>query len=428
MMRRPLPKTGSFARARALVVALATGLLAACPGPPPRKTTPRPSAAVLANDAGILARAARRVGLPEPDVLVEAYLAYFRDDAGAAHQARCRWLSAAHLTPTRAAARLSAITLGNGHRWRAFVAGVLANAPCHGEPAPRRRIAPPTGPVPLAGTFASERTDPGDGIKTVVRGWWVLVRQGTRLEGWRLERRRRVSTDGRKFNCSRGLTADELGVSLLTGTVTAADAPGGPRFTLQSTMRYVQPGPCADKTPPPPLRCTGQATPEGVRLSCPEAQLLKRTGPLPTPGLHSGVYRWSGVTPRADGGKEQVTETWHLLTQGGTRVFGFYRRITRASARTGTTFRCNHKAAYERHRLYLVQGQGNARAGKVTLHEVAELRRPGPCDNAASSLDRYQGRFEKGGLDLSWGAGSQRLERLPTRWLLAAPRSWPPGR
>ncbi len=437
------------------------GLQAGCPpGPSARRAGPRPAPAQLAADAQALAAAARRAGLAAPDALVQAYLEHFGGATAARQQSRCAWLRAAGLTATAAAARLSALP-GPGPtpaHLRAFVAALLESPPCDGASASGGEGPTAGGPGPdpprhgakaggggglTTGRYAAELTRQEDGHRVIRRETWALTRQGDRLQGLLFVHRVRVSTDGRKFVCSRSGRAEQRHAFLLEGQV----APGSGAITLRSAAGFVQPGPCADAELPA-LRCQGRPAPvpaapaapaaagagaPTLTLRCTRPRALRRIATPPPPGPGSGVYRWGGVVPRADGGRERVQETWYLSTRG-TTVRGFYQRVSRATARAGATFACNGKRHHRRRRLYRVQGTlaassaapaARAAGPTLTLREVAEYRQPSQCDTEKTALDRYRGQLTDKGLELSWGAGTQRLQRLTQEANLAAPLAAP---
>jgi hypothetical protein len=442
------------------------GLQAGCPpGPSARRAGLRPAPAQLAADAQALASAARRAGLAAPDALVQAYLEHFGGEPAARQQSRCAWLRAAGLTATAAAARLSALPAPGPTpaHLQAFVAALLESPRCDGGAAaggashtargpgpepPRRGANTGGGGALTTGRYAAELTRQESGHRVIRRETWALTRQGNRLRGVLFVHRVRVSTDGRKFVCSRSGRAEQRHAFLLEGQVT----PGSGAITLRSAAGFVQPGPCADAEQPA-LACQGSVAPAPApdapgapdaagsgpvtaTLRCPRPRALRRVAAPPPPGPGSGVYRWGGVVPRADGGRERVQETWYLSTRG-TAVRGFYQRVSRATARAGATFACNGKRHHRRRRLYRVQGTlvsasgasgapaARAAGPALTLREVAEYRQPSQCDTQQTSLDRYRGQLTGKGLELSWGAGTQRLRRLTQEANLAAPLSPP---
>ncbi|MFH2006726.1 MAG: hypothetical protein ABI333_09090 [bacterium] len=398
---------------------LLAALLGGCPKSQPQ-TPGRVSSQVLLRDIQRLGTQLQRAGVPGPAQLLEAYLAHYRGQAEQRDRALCAWLRQNGLTPTAATAKLSTLDPPSKPRMRGFLAALLTPRTCR---APRPRPGP-AGPVPGIYTFNETKTSlSGDTLAVQER--WLVLRKDNQLHGWYLRRQGRQSGDGRRFECSR---------STRYGTLTAYTFRGvrsGAAAQLEETAAFVQPGPCAPKKLRL-ARCAVRSLHAGLQLQCPDSRQLKRVGGVPAPGKGGGVYRWESTTPRPDGGKQHVQESWHLVERMG-RLNGFYTRLTTATARSGKSFSCNAKPGYGLARLYLIGG--TIKAGSVTLQELAALHRPSPCDDGKVKLDSYRGTLGPDHITLSWGQGSQKLQRRPLETNLALPlevvsklSESPPGR
>jgi hypothetical protein len=160
-------------------------------------------------------------------------------------------------------------------------------------------------------------------------------------------------------------------------------------------------------------------------MSCTEEISLARKADPPSRADRL-VFAWNGVTPRPEGGRDEVSETWHLAASRDV-LRGFYLRETHSKAQPGRTFPCNGAPSFATQRLFLVTGTRSASG--VTLTEVAALRAPGACDKGAIPLDRYAGKREGDALTLRYGegagAGSQTLVLVRGTPSLAPALPWP---
>ncbi len=374
----------------------------------------RVSDETLARDAQSLGPLLGKARLPDALRLLEAYLAHFRGRSRERDRAICRWLEATGLTPTAAAARLSALRPPSRRRMRAFLAELLRPRTCR-----KPREAPSDDASVRPGIYAFSETKTSlSGDTLTVQERWLLRRKGERVWGWYIRRLDRKSGDGRPYRCS---SSTSYGVLM---AFTFEGKPRGAGFVLEEREAFVSPGPCA----PRQIRldrCTLRGHGRGLALRCGSERFLSRVAGLWGPGMGGGHYRWVGpTTPRPDGTRQRVTEQWNLLELAG-KLHGFYIREKKITARRGQRHRCNGKTQLTRRRLYLVRG--TREGSKVALQEVAVLYRPGPCAQGdRARLDSYKGTLSAGLLTLSWGQGSQTLRRDATIPSLALPLRWVP--
>ncbi|MDY0002735.1 MAG: hypothetical protein RBU30_15670 [Polyangia bacterium] len=415
---RPSRPNQSLAHAGLAAIAAALLVLgAACPGSPGGKGRPRtPAPELLAADAEAISSEATRAGIPKIPGLVEAYLLHHQGSPDSTKASLCRWLGESGLGAQAAAARISALNVPCKDRLRGFMAALISLGPCDSTATDRQAPRPPA--TFQAGHYEGALTLQAEGHRVTLRESWLLWQGPEEISGWVIRSETRESTDGRRFVCSKDSSARTHAAWFVTGRLEEG------RLALRSKSAFVDTGPCAQDSIAP-LGCTGQLAPGGLRMSCPQEILLRHKGPPPGPE-HRQVLAWHGVTPRAEGGRDEVSETWHLAGAGD-QLRGFYLRETQARALPGRTFQCNQSASFTTQRLFLVTG---SRAGEgVTLMEVGALRAPHACDKGAISLDRYVGKREGDSLSLRYGegagAGTQTLVLVKGAPSLAPALPWP---
>lgn len=445
---------------RVVLAALAIAALAACPARPASHTAVlHPSPERLAAEAQALARTARAKGIPGVQLLVEAYLSQFRPvvlpvdpqsgrPTRARRRSRCRWLRKAGWRPVRAAAALSDLHAPSPGRMRAFVAALLDTTDCRtmdlipSRPRPPGGHAAPPGPAQTnrsgsgpsiremlapVGGFSVTRVAQRAGVRVTRSERWVLKRHGAEVTGFVLVQEHPASTGDALGRCDDPAKSRAVWVHRLHGKL----VPLGPgaharaRLKLSSVETLSGPGGNARVVPIAPLRCGGVMRHGQLVLRCPDRRVLRRFPPAAPLGPATGVYTWRGVSPRPDGGRESIRETWFLVEQRG-RISGFYWRVTQASARPGARFECNHAPRFRRVRMYLLSGQRAGTPGRgvprgITLRETLALGSGSPCDKRPPRLDHYQGRLRGPRLRLSWGSGSQTLTRARPDALPLAP-------
>lgn len=116
----------------------------------------------------------------------------------------------------------------------------------------------------------------------------------------------------------------------------------------------------------------------------------------------SGVWDWSFRSPDDQRNERFEQEEWHLK-QKGTRIEGYYDRVVDMRSLDDRLFRCNQKSSFTKVTRVHVAGEVLPGGNQVQLREVSYESQPGPCDDGARNLVKYDGVLMGANLALRWG-------------------------